>query len=148
MKFIIALSLFVLGLTAFAHDGGHGPKMTESGKFGGVLASVIAESDVGQGSSAKRVYKAELVRSEAGEVSLYIYDEKMNILPMTKFSKEASGALEIEKNKKFIKTDFKLVAKNNRFEGLAPKPEKRPFNIDIKFSEGVRKLFVAFDNLD
>lgn len=148
MKSVITVIFLVLSTLALAHDEGHGPKLTESGKFGGVLASVIEEGDIKKGPAAKRIYKAELVRSEENDVTIYIYDEKMNIVPMSKFSKDGNGKLEIEKNKKFVTTDFKIVAKGNHFEGKAPRPEKRPFNIDVKFSEGTRDLFVAFDNLD
>lgn len=148
MKSFLTAVLFSLSLVSYAHEEGHGPKLTDSGKFGGVLASVIAEGDTIKGNKAIRLYKAELVRSEENEITIYFYDEKMNLLPMSKFSKEARGSLEIEKNKKFILTDFNLVAKGNHYEGKAPRPLKRPFNIDVRFSEGSKKLFVAFDNLD
>jgi hypothetical protein len=148
MKYIFATILMTLNSLSFAHDEGHGPKLTEGGKFGGVVASVIDEKDKSKGASAVRVYKAELVRSENNEVSLYIYDEKMNLLPMSKFSKVGKGVVEIEKNKKHLVTEFNFTVVKNHFEGKAPKPEKRPFNIDMQFTEGTRSLFVAFDNLD
>jgi hypothetical protein len=148
MKFILATILMTLNSLSLAHDEGHGPKLTEGGKFGGVVASVIDEKDKSKGASAVRIYKAELVRSEDNEVSLYIYDEKMNLLPMSKFAKTGKGMLEIEKNKKHFVTEFVLSVVKNHFEGKAPRPEKRPFNIDIQFTEGTRSLFVAFDNLD
>ena len=148
MKYILATILMTLNSLAFAHDEGHGPKLTQGGKFGGVVASVIDEKDKSKGASAVRVYKAELVRSEENEISLYIYDEKMNLLPMSKFAKAGKGFVEIEKDKKHIVTAFSFTVVKNHFEGKAPKPEKRPFNIDMQFTEGTRSLFVAFDNLD
>ena len=148
MKSLLASLLLIVSFGSFAHDEGHGPKITDSGKFGGVLASVIEESDIAKQNKATRLYKAELVRSEDNELTIYFYDEKMNLIPMSKFGKDARGSLEIEKNKKFILKDFKLVAKGNHYEGKAPRPEKRPFNIDVRFTEGNKKLFVAFDNLD
>lgn len=40
MKFLITLSL-LFSLSSFAHDEGHGPKLTDSPRQGGVLTSVI-----------------------------------------------------------------------------------------------------------
>lgn len=148
MKHFIMLVGLTLSAQLFAHEGGHGPQITDSGKFGGVLTSVIEEGEAVKHGQAKMLYKAELVRSETNEVTVYIYDEKMNLIPMDKFSKDGKGSVEIQKNKKYVTTDFKLAAKGNHFEGIAPKPEKRPFNIDVHFSEGNRKLFAGFNNLD
>lgn len=148
MKMTITLIALLASLTAFSHDEGHGPKLVDSGKYGGVLASVIKEADISKGTKSERVYKAELVKSEDNEISVYIYDEKMNLIPMAKFHAEAKATLEIEKNHKFITEDFKLTAKANHFVGMSPKPQKRPFNIDVRIKEGNRTLFVAFDNLD
>ncbi len=148
MKKIIVALVFLVSTLAFAHDEGHGPKLSESGKFGGVLASVIDESEIKLGNSAKRLYKAELVRSESNELMIYLYDEKMNLHPLKSFEPEGLAKVEFKKNKKYIKTAFKLKLKGNHFEGIAPKPERKPFNIDVHLVEGAKKLFVAFDNLD
>jgi hypothetical protein len=148
MKILLMSLMLTAATSVFAHDEGHGPKLTESGKYGGVLASMIEEKDIDQGAKSQRVYKAELVKSEDNEISVYIYDEKMNLVPMTKFKKEGRGSLEIFKNNKPVIQDFKLSTTSNHFQGKAPRPEKRPFNIDVRVEEGNRKLFVAFDNLD
>lgn len=146
-KFALVLAL-TLSTTALAHDGGHGPKLTESPKNGGVLAPVIKDSESKLGAKAKVVYKAELVRSDDGSVTIYIYDTAMNPLSLASFTKDAKADLEYKKKKKWTKESFALALEGDSFKGKAPKASRKPFNIDVHLNDGKDALLVAFDNLD
>ena len=147
MKCLSALIL-LFSLSAFAHEGGHG-EVAESGKFGGITAPVIDKKQEGQGSKATTLYKAELVRSESGKLSLYLFDQKMNLMDLSKFGDQVEAKLEVKKKGKFTYFGtFKLQKEKNHFGGMLPKLEYRPFNIDMFFSHGEQKLFVGFSNLD
>ncbi|MFN0118534.1 MAG: hypothetical protein ACKVQC_09620 [Elusimicrobiota bacterium] len=151
-KYAVAVFVGVLSLglggTFFAHDEGHGPKLTDQSKQGGVIAPVIDEKDAKKGAKAAVVYKAELVRSDEGIVRLYLYDIQMNVLDISKFEKTAKGIVEVENKKKYSKTPFDLKIIDDVFTGSAPKASRKPFNIDVHLKEGTRSLLVAFDNLD
>jgi hypothetical protein len=148
-KHMLTLILLALPTLAFAHDEGHGPKLTDSGKQGGIVAPVIDAKDVDKGAKAEFIYKAELVRSEDGSVRLYVYDKDMKPMALeAKFGKEASGIVETEKKKEVTKTPFSLRLEEGAFLGKPEKPAIKPFNIDIRLKEAGRELLVAFDNLD
>lgn len=142
-----ALPLMLAGL-ALAHDEGHGPKLTDQPKMGGVLTGVVAAKDAKLGPKAALVYKAEMVRSEDGTVRVYLYDKDLNPLDLAKFEREAAGTLEDLRKKKPFLIKFKLALVDGAFTGKAPKASKKPFNIDVTLKEGERKLLAAFDNLD
>jgi hypothetical protein len=145
---MISLFILLFSLTVMAHEGGHG-EVSESGKFGGVTSPVVAKAQEGFGSKAKTLYKAELVRTESGKLSLYLFDEKMNLMKLDKFSDEVEAKLEVKKKGKFTYFGtFRLKKDKNHFSGDLPKLEYRPFNIDMFFSFGEQKLFVGFSNLD
>jgi hypothetical protein len=138
-----------IGLTNVrAHDEGHGPKLTDVAKQGGVVSPVIDMKDSKKGAKAAIVYKAELVRAEDGMVSVYLYDKEMNVLDIAKFGQAAKGYVETEKKGKISKAPFELKRAEGVFAGQSPKPSTKPFNIDVTFKEGERELLVAFDNLD
>ena len=147
MKTVFAI-LFALSLNAFAHEGGHG-HVTEGGKFGGITTPVVDKSEAGKGDAAKTLFKAELVRAASGKLSLYIFDQKMNLVSLDQFSAEVEANLEVKKKGKF--TYFGKIAlkkAGNHFEGQLPQVEYKPFNIDIYFARGTQKLFGGFSNLD
>lgn len=137
------LLVLLLATGALAHDEGHGPKLLDAPPKGGVLAPVIDMKD-----RDKVLYKAELVRSEEGVVRVYIYDNDLKPLDAARFAKTAKGDVEIKRKGKFHKTPFTLTREDGVFVGKAPKPAKKPFNIDVHLKEGKRSLFCAFDNLD
>lgn len=148
-----SFSLFIAAavlasVSAFAHDEGHGPKITDSGKQGGVVAPVIDAKDAKKGAKAEFVHKSELVRSEDGAVRLYLYDKDMNPLDLSKFDKSAKGVVEFKKSKKWVKNPFTLTQEDGAFVGKAPKTSAKPFNIDVTLKESGRDLLAAFDNLD
>lgn len=148
MKKLFVFVLVLLSMSVFAHDGGHG-SVSEGGKFGGITAPVVDKVEAGKGEKAKTLLKAELVRAESGKLSLYLFDEKMNVLDLKAFSEEVQANLEIKKKGKYTYFgDFKLKKVGNHYEGQLPKVEYKPFNIDFYFSKGNQKLFVGFSNLD
>lgn len=147
MKKLLVLVLIV-ALNAFAHDEGHGPKLTDSPKQGGVLTSVVLAKDASKGTKADLVYKAEIVRSADNTVRVYYYDQAMNPVKLDGFAKSAKADLITAKKGKFTVQKFELNFVVDHFEGKAPKAARKPYNIDVKVVEGDRELLAAFDNLD
>lgn len=148
MKTILATVIMILSLLSFAHEGGHG-EVAEGGKFGGVTAPVVMKDQAGHGSKAKTLYKAELVRSEDGTLRLYLFDEKMNLQPLTDFSEKIEAKLEVKKKGKFTYVGgFDFKKSGNHFIGKLPTVEYKPFNIDMFLSHKNQQLFVGFSNLD
>lgn len=151
MKHIVPVFLLTLVLTqtsAFAHDEGHGPKLTDTAIQGGVVSPVVEAKDAKLGEKAQLVLKSELVRSEDGTVRVYFYDKDMNPVELTKFAKEARGILAFKKGKKWQNATFTLKQEEGAFVAKAPKASSKPFNIDIHVKESGRELLTAFDNLD
>lgn len=146
-KLILALTLNFTTLS-FAHDGGHGPQLSDTGKFGGIVSSVVLKSDVSKGDKAALVYKAELARSQDGTVRVYVYDEKMNQLDLSTFEADGSALLAAKVKGKYKNSTFSLKKEGKSFIGKMPKPEGKPYNIDVTLKEKTRELFSAFDNLD
>src|SRR5688572_27018123 len=99
MKFLIAI--LVLSLNVFDHEGGHG-SVAEGGKFGGITSPVVDRKQEGLGEKATTIYKAELVRSESGKLSLYVFNPKMVLQDLTGFSEEVVAKLEVKKKGKFV----------------------------------------------
>lgn len=146
---LCALTLLFASLNpTFAHDEGHGPKISDAGKRGGIVASVIRAKDVKKGAGAELLYKAELVRSEDGTVKVYVYDKEMNVVDLAKFDSKAKGVVESKKQKKWTQAPFDLALEGDAFSGKAPAPAKKPFNIDVKIKMSGQELLAAFDNLD
>lgn len=147
MKTLLILSLS-FALNVFAHDEGHGPKLTDTPKQGGVLTSVVLAKDTSKGPAAELIYKSEIVRSSDGKVSVYLYDKSMNPLKSSSLATTASATLITEKKGKISTQNFTLKFVADHFEGQSPKPQRKPYNIDVKIKEGDRELLAAFDNLD
>ncbi len=148
MKKLVSFILLVSSFVLLAHEGGHG-ELAEGGKFGGVTSPIVAASDAGKGTAAPILYKAELVRSESGKMSLYIFDDKLKLMDLTTFGNEVEAKLEVKKKGKFTYFgSFKLTKHGTHFMGRLPKVEYKPFNIDLFLNSGSQKLFVGFSNLD
>lgn len=149
MKFLVSFCVVVFcSLNAFAHDEGHGPKLGDQPKFGGLVAAVIDHLEVDKGRQAKLLYKAELTKNAKGVVRVYFYDTQMK--PISIQSAAAADAELIhrdKKSKKWISKSFKLEKKGDFYEGSLPLKPRPPFNIDIKVDSNGKKLFIAFDNL-
>lgn len=144
----VLIFILALSLNCFAHDEGHGPKLTDAPKQGGLISSVVFAKDAGLGSKAPMKYKAEIVRSQEGIVRIYFYDQQMNPLKAGVLSPKASAILISKKKGKFTEQKFDLSWQNDHFEGKSPKPARKPYNIDVTVKEGTTELLVAFDNLD
>ncbi|MBX2994882.1 MAG: hypothetical protein KF681_08670 [Bdellovibrionaceae bacterium] len=146
-KMILAAAL-MLTSTAMAHDEGHGPKLSDTGKYGGLVSGVVAKADAKKGSAAALVHKAELVRSADGTIRVYFYDQKMVPLDMKSFDTKGSATLAAKVKGKYKDSGFALELKDNAFTGKMPKIEGKPYDIDVTVKEGNRELLTAFDNLD
>ncbi|HXH30330.1 MAG TPA: hypothetical protein VNJ01_05935 [Bacteriovoracaceae bacterium] len=148
MKAFFVLALFLCTLTSFAHEGGHG-EVAEGGKFGGITAPLVDKADAGKGTKAKTLYKAELVRAESGKLSLYVFDEKMELLDLKAFGESVDAKLEVKKKGKFIYVgEFKFTKNGSHYTAQLPKVQYKPFNIDLFLTREGRSLFAGFSNLD
>jgi len=143
---LMILAVLLLAGVVHAHDEGHGPKLTDTGIYGGITSAVVDDKDVDKGAHAPLVYKAELVRSEDGTIRLYLYDTKMKAIPLDGFDKKAEAVLALPKTG--AAQNFEMNLDGNAFVGKMPKTSKRPYNIDIKLKTKDRQLLTAFDNLD
>ena len=148
MRYARLLLAAALSTAAYAHDEGHGPKLTDQPPQGGVLTAVVEAKDAKLGPAAPLVYKAEMVRSEDGTVRVTFYDKDLKPLDVQKFDKKAGATLIVEKKKKVTLKKFPLALEEGSFTGKMPKPAGKPYNIDVTVTEGARKLLAAFDNLD
>jgi hypothetical protein len=149
MKTVTTLILLVFFMKpGFTHEAGHG-EIEESGKFGGRTAPVVDNIDAEKINEVKPLYKAELVRTEAGKLSLYLFDEKMELMSLDAFANEVEVKLEVKKKGKFIHFgEIKLSKHGNHFMGQLPKVEYKPFNLDMYIMKDKQKLFVGFADLD
>lgn len=147
-QLLITAALLCFGMTSQAHDEGHGPKLADTGKYGGLVSAVVAKSEASKGTKAVLVYKAELVRSADGNVSVYFYDAEMKPVDIKKLDAKGSATLAAKVKGKWNSTNFDLTAKEKSFEGKMPKPEGKPYNIDVTVKENGKELLTAFDNLD
>ncbi len=132
----------------FAHDEGHGPKLTDTGNYGGVLTAVVESKDASKGAKAALVYKAELARSEDGTVRIYVYDPTMKPLPADALNKTATANVISVKGGKVTALPFSLNLEGTNYVGKAPAPAAKPFSIDVTFKSKTQELLAAFDNLD
>ena len=144
------LGLFLIGIStlAYAHDEGHGPKLSDTGKYGGLISSVVKKSDEKMGANATMVHKAELVRAADGTVRIYFYDTSLKPLDLKSFSPKGTATLETTIKGKQKEVGFTLELKDGNFIGKIPKPEGKPYNIDVHVNDGKQELLAAFDNLD
>lgn len=140
--------LMIFALNVSAHDEGHGPKLTDASKQGGIVAPVVLAKEASLGTKAAMKYKAEIVRSQEGIVRVYFYDQKMDSLKTGILASKANAILISGKKGKMTEQKFELIWKEDHFEGRSPKPVRKPYNIDVKVMEGATELLVAFDNLD
>ena len=145
--FIVGLAMS-LSAHAFAHDEGHGPKISDAGKYGGLVSPVIDMKEAAKGTHAAVVYKAELVRTADGKVRLYLYDQQMAPIDTKSAVTSVKGFLEVKVKGKYKQEPFSLTLDGKSFVGLAPKSTSKPFNIDFHIKEAGRELLTAFDNLD
>lgn len=147
-QFVLALVGILIAAGASAHDEGHGPKLSDTGKYGGLVSAVVAKADAGQGAKANLVYKSELVRTADGEARVYIYDTDMKPIDLKTLEAKASASLASKVKGKWKNTEFPLVLKDGAFVGKMSKVASKPYNIDVTFKDNGKELLSAFDNLD
>jgi hypothetical protein len=153
MKRLILILMVAMSSQVFAHDEGHGPKQSVAPNRGGVVSAVVKKADAGKGAKADLVYRAELIRTE-GNVQIFLYKKELNKdgrldpLDLAAFDKKASATLSAKVKGKYKDTPLTLEQKENSFVGKMPKPEGKPYNIDLTVKEGATELLTAFDNLD
>lgn len=146
MKGLMLSALLATGV-AFAHDEGHGPKLSDTGKYGGLVSAVVKKADAAKGAHADLVYKAELSRAD-GSVRVYIYDKDMKPVDLAAFEPKASAEMAAKIKGKWKSSTFALERQGNAFHGKMPKVEGKPFNIDVTLKSSGTELLSAFDNLD
>ena len=148
MKIILASTLLAWAIPVLAHDEGHGPKLNDTGNYGGILTAVVESKHAPLGAKAPLVYKAELTRSEDGTVRVYVYDAAMKPLSQDMLPKTAQAFLITSQADKEVKTPFFLSLGEANFIGKAPTPASKPFSIDVSFKTKDKDLLAGFDNLD
>jgi len=146
-QLIASVIALLMSSNAYAHDEGHGPKLADTGKYGGLVSAVVLKADAKKGAKADLVHKAEMSRAD-GTVRVYLYDKNMKPLDVKAFDKTANASMGAKVKGKWKDTSFPLELKDNSFQGKMPKPEGKPYNIDVTFKENGTELLSAFDNLD
>ncbi len=147
MKYLAGI-LILFSMTARAHDEGHGPELSDAGKYGGLVSAMVLKSDAGKGASAPLVYKAELVRAADGTTRVYLYDQTMKPLDLKQLEAKATATIGTRVKGKWTNTDFPLEQNRNSFVGKMPKPAAKPYDLDVTVKRGKDELLSAFDNLD
>lgn len=146
---IATLGLVLGGAPAWGHEGGHGPKLTDTGSYGGLIAAVVDAKEHAKGTGAAVVFKAELVRGEDSTVRVYLYDGAMKPLSPNTLENTAKGLVIASKAGKLMESAFVLNLEGNHFVGKAPQSAVKPFNIEVSFkSKDQRDLIAAFEHLD
>jgi hypothetical protein len=145
--FLVA-ACFAISIPAFAHDEGHGPKLSDTGKFGGLVSGVVDKKEANLGAKAKLQYKAELVRSPDGKVKVYVYDADMKPADASTWDKKAKVTMATEKKGKWQSKDFDIAYDGKAYSGQMPPVIGKPFNLDFVFKTKDKELLSAFDNLD
>lgn len=147
VKGLMMSALLLSALPAMGHDEGHGPKLADSGKFGGLVGAVVEKKDAKLGPKAKLHYKAELVRTPEGKVQVYVYDAEMKAVDASAWDKKAK-VLAAPRKKGAKTKEFDVIFDGKAFNGQIPEGLAKPFNLDFVFTEKGRELLSAFDNLD
>ncbi|WP_141731704.1 hypothetical protein [Oligoflexus tunisiensis] len=145
--FLVATCL-VTSIPAFSHDEGHGPKLSDTGKFGGLVSAVVEKKEANLGPKAKLHYKAELVRTPDGKVQVYVYDSNMKPVDASTWEKKAKVTMATEKKGKWQSKAFDITYDGKAFSGQMPAVIGKPFNLDFVFKTKDKELLSAFDNLD
>ena len=147
IKSLLISAVLFASIPALAHDEGHGPKLSDTGKFGGLVSAIVEKKDAGLGAKAKLQYKAELVRSPEGKVQIYVYDAEMKPVDAATWGKKLTATADPLKKGSKAKT-FEATFDGKAFVGQIPEGLTKPFNLDFVFTDKGRELLSAFDNLD
>lgn len=145
MKAVCILTVLI-SFNVFAHEGHHGPAISDAGKYGGLISAVVLKADHDKHDAAL-LYKAELSRAE-GKVRVYLYDKDMKPLDLKNFNTKAKAFLGAKVKGKYSETPFDLELKGNSFQGPMPKPAAKPYKIEVTLNGNGQELLSAFQNLD
>ena len=148
MKNIIYFLVMIWSLQVFSHEGEHGPKINDGGKYGGLVAAVISKSDIKKSTQAKVLYKAELVRAADGTARIYLYNPDMKPADLKKFATTANALLVTKVKKKFKERRFTFALQDNFYIAQLPHIEKKPYSIDVETKTSETDLSMGFENLD
>ena len=139
VNLLLVAAALVSSSIGLAHDGGHGPKMTESGKFGGVMADI-------KDKTSASVYKSELVKTSDGKVQLKVYDKAGKSVDLAGWDKVAKAtAVSGHKGSK-KDSAFELTHDGTAFTGNVPAEVKAPFTLNVSFNEKGKELKTSFAN--
>ncbi len=147
-KALLLTACLASSFPAFAHDEGHGPKLSDTGKFGGLVSAVVDRKQASLGSKAELRYKAELVRSPDGKVQVYLYDSTMKPVDGSAWDMKGKVTMATRKKGKMQSKDFEVSFDGKSFSGQMPELIGKPFNLDFIFKDKDKELLTAFDNLD
>jgi hypothetical protein len=148
LKAILFTACLATSIPSFAHDEGHGPKLSDTGKFGGLVSAVVEKKNAKLGAKADLVYKAELVRSPDGKVQLHLYDTEMKPVDASGWNKTGQVTMASKKKGKWQNKTFAVTFDGKAFSGQMPELIGKPFNLDFVFKTQDKELLTAFDNLD
>jgi hypothetical protein len=148
LRALVVITFLLSGSPMWAHDGGHGPKLSDTGRYGGLVSAVVDKKDAKLGAKARLVNKAELVRSPEGRIQIYLYDAEMKPVDASSWDKTVKVTMAIEKKGKWQTKDFDLVFDGKAFSGQMPAVIGKPFNLDFIFKAKDKELLSAFDDLD
>lgn len=137
---ICALGFGLMSTSLFAHDEGHGPKLTDRPKYGGKVAAVVEDGML----THTVKYKAELVKNSKNEVKLYVYDKEMEPVTLDRFSE---ARLEAQGRRSKQAQKVSLTKSDKFFEGKLPQM-KGPFSVDIVVKENDEELIAGFGMFD
>lgn len=148
MKKQMILLAVALGLAApsFAHDEGHGPKLSateaQPNHAGAAVAPVVAKSD-----EKKMLHKAEIVRKD-GTLQVFIYDKTgKTAANLAEFDKTATATVSWGAKKARKTTEVKLEQKDGAYVGTLPKAST-PYNVEVNLKKGTQALLTSFQNLE
>lgn len=161
-KLMLTTAILLLSTAGFSHDGGHGPKVTDTGKHGGKITAVIAKKDQELGPKAKLYHKAELVRVKDSKGNIgfrfYVYDKEMKPMPTDKLSLKASGIVaywkkvpgkKLDKEKDGVAKPFMMDLKKKYYLAMKlPKADVKKVFMDITFHDGKQEVMAAFTDVE
>lgn len=141
-NFVVAFFTLSLSLAtgAYAHDGGHGPKIKKQGKYGGKVVVMTAKDG-----EAKNSYKGEMTRSSGGDLRLYVYGQDGS----SKKMKSAKGKVTYRSKEtgKEKNEAVEFEKKSTHFLASLPDDAGRSVNVSVEVKAGDATLTGTFKRL-
>lgn len=145
-RVLILIFISLLGLNARAHEGEHGPKVKNQGKYGGKMASVILKKDL-DNSSATAIYIAELTLSADGTLRVYFYDKSLDFISINAKSIVGNISFKDKKTRKETHSKIDFVANGNGFEAKIPSSINRASSLEIDINTPENDYVAAFPRI-